>query len=494
MSRTVEWALVVVAVIGALPYVVAVIQLLIVGGHRYRSHLDRSAPYFPRTAILVPAWNEAPVLRDTIERLVALEYPIDRLRIVVVDDASTDDTPAVLAAMIERYPDTVVHLRREHGGQGKAHTLNHGLAHVLADDWAEAVLIMDADVVFTPPSLRRLTRHLADPEVGAVTGYIKEGSGDKNGIRLTIAFEYTVAQAIARRAQNVGGALACLAGGAQLHSRANLEAIGGAIDTSTLAEDTVTTFLTQLGGRKVVFDPNAVVWAEEPDTVDGVWKQRLRWARGNVQVTRRFHRVFFRPSPTHRLGGLLFGLWWYTLMALPILMITSSAALVGLWAMESSLEKDAFRWLWIANGLSFLFLLVFTWLVDPEIGWRAWLRGIMFPGLVSALIIVGSVFPPVNDGLRDTFSDVTGVSITDGIERAVALAAYLWVSLCMVAAYLVWRVDRAGHHRLAGALLWIVGYGPLQCAITFTGFVKEARHAELVWDKTVKSGGVAARS
>ena len=63
------------------------------------------------------------------------------------------------------------------------------------------------------------------------------------------------------------GGLPCMAGGAQLHSRANLIAIGGAIDTSTLAEDTYTTFKTQLAGRRALFDANAVVWAEEPDSV-----------------------------------------------------------------------------------------------------------------------------------------------------------------------------------------------------------------------------------
>ena len=111
-----------------------------------------------------------------------------------------------------------------------------------------------------------------------------------------IAYEYITAQAASRRAQNVFGALACLAGGAQLHSRANLEAIGGRIDTTSLAEDTFTTFNTQLAGRRVVFDGNATVLAEEPGNILGLWKQRLRWARGNVQVTLRFKHVWFRPS------------------------------------------------------------------------------------------------------------------------------------------------------------------------------------------------------
>ena len=104
---------------------------------------------------------------------------------------------------------------------------------------------------------------------------MKEGSQPGNLLTRFIAFEYITAQAAARRAQNVMGMLACMAGGAQLHGRKNLIAIGGAIDTSTLAEDTYTTFKTQLAGHRVVFDGNAVVWAEEPDSVAVLWKHMM---------------------------------------------------------------------------------------------------------------------------------------------------------------------------------------------------------------------------
>ena len=99
-------------------------------------------------------------------------------------------------------------------------------------------MITGADVLFEPLTLRRMARHLADPQVGGVTAYVKEGSYPGSLLSRFIAFEYITAQATARRSQNVMGGLACMAGGAQLHSRDNLIAIGGAIDTSTLAEDT----------------------------------------------------------------------------------------------------------------------------------------------------------------------------------------------------------------------------------------------------------------
>ena len=199
-----------------------------------------------------------------------LDYPPDALRVFVVDDASTDDTPDVIKAKAAQYPGQVVHLRRDKGGEGKAHTLNHGLRTILGDDWMQALLIMDADVIYEPNSLRMMTRHLADPRVGAVTAYIKEGSRPGNYLTRFIGFEYITAQAAARRSQNVLGAVACLAGGAQLHSRDNLEAIGGRIDT-TLAGRGHVHHVQDPAGAAAGWCSSRMppCWAEEPGDIGG---------------------------------------------------------------------------------------------------------------------------------------------------------------------------------------------------------------------------------
>ena len=130
---------------------------MLVAAHFKRNHYAKCAPYFPRTAVLVPAWNEAAVIGHTIDRLMALDYPRQCLRVYLIDDASTDDTPSVVRAKVDQYPGHVVYLRRDHGGQGKAHTLNHGLRVAFEDEWMEAVLIMDADVLYEPTALRKMT-------------------------------------------------------------------------------------------------------------------------------------------------------------------------------------------------------------------------------------------------------------------------------------------------------------------------------------------------
>ena len=484
------WTLIVLVLLGAVPLVAAAYQFVIIGAHSWRNHYDRTAPFTPRVAILVPAWNEAAVLEGSIDRLVGLDYPPERLRVYVVDDASTDATPDVVLAKAAQYPGQVVHLRRDKGGEGKAHTLNHGLATILADDWMEALLIMDADVIYEPDSLRKMTRHLADPEVGAVTAYIKEGSRPGNYLQRFVAFEYITAQAAARRSQNVLGAMACLAGGAQLHSRANLEAIGGRIDTSSLAEDTFTTFNSQLAGNKVVFDGNATVWAEEPDGIVGLWKQRLRWARGNVQVTSRYRHLWFRPHADHRLGSITFGVLWFSLFLLPIFMIVSSASLVTLYFVDYALAWRTFQTLWILNALTYVFITLFTFAIDPGTARRAWLEGVLFPGVVSLAVILYTCAPLAFTWTMHHAADLTGIHPGETARHLTMLVAYAWLALCMPVAYLGKKAEELGLRALSPFFVYLGGYGPLLCAVTFTSYVYELRGAEMTWDKTEKTGKV----
>ena len=480
-----QWVLIVIVLAGAIPPAAAAWQFLLAACHRLRNHYAACGPDFPRIAVLIPAWNEGAVIGAAIDRLMAEEYPPQSLRVYVVDDASTDDTPLVVRAKEAQYPGRVVHLRRERGGQGKAHTLNHGLGVVLGDDWMQALLITDADVNFEPAALRTMARHLADPRVGAVTCYIKEGSRPGNYLTRFIGYEYITAQAAARRGQNVLGVLGCLAGGAQLHTRDNLLALGGRIDTGTLAEDTVTTFETQLRGRRAIFEPHAVCWAEEPESIADLWKQRLRWARGNVQVTLRYRRLWFRPHRTHRLGSFTFGVQWFCVFLQPVFMIASSAALLTLDLAGAPSAWSAFRVLWIANGVIFLFITGFALLIDPQTGRHTWRQALLFPGAVNLTLIVGSFVPRLAHEIGQW------LGISGFVSGLLTIFAYLWLTVSLVLGYLVKVIERhRGGRVVSMLLLYLAGYGSLLCACVFAAYVKEARHSDMSWDKTPKKGQV----
>jgi len=486
VARLVLTTLATAAVLAAtLPVFAGLYQFLLVGLSRFHTHLEDAHVHLPRVAILIPAWNEGAVIGTTIDRLMALDYPKDRVRAYVVDDASTDETPGVVLAAMQTYRDRVVHIRRVAGGEGKAHTLNYGLEILWRDDWTEAVLIMDADVIYTPNSLRQMARHLADPDVGAVTAYIKEGSAAPNYVQRFITFEYITATGASRRAQNVLGFLACLSGGAQLHSRANLLDIGGKIFSDTLAEDTFTTFRTQLCGRKALFEPNAIVYAEEPDDLVGLWKQRVRWGRGNVQITQVFRRLWANPSADASLGSWSMAMLWFSIFLMPLFQIGASVSLVALWTVDPGRSWQLFRAFWILSAVVYAVVTAVSFVVDIESTRKSWVEGLLFPGLLSLLLIAWSVWPPLVD------VPLAWVDPPSWLRDIGTLGTYAWLSAGMLVSYSSMAFETRNHPWLARAALYLGGYGAFLCAVTFGSYIKELSGASRTWDKTIKTGKVS---
>jgi cellulose synthase/poly-beta-1,6-N-acetylglucosamine synthase-like glycosyltransferase len=472
--------------LGTLPVFTGIYQYLLAGLSMLHTHLERTGASLPRIAILIPAWNEASVIAVTIDRLMALDYPIEKLRVYVIDDASTDATPQLTIEKSKEYRGRVIHLRRVAGGEGKAHTLNYGLDTLWRSPWAQAVLIMDADVIYTRSSVRQMARHLADPAVGAVTAYIKEGSRAPNLVQRFITFEYITATGASRRAQNVLGFLACLSGGAQLHSRENLLAIGGQIFSDTLAEDTFTTFRTQLRGRRAIFEPNAIVYAEEPDSLTGLWKQRVRWGRGNVQITSTFRRLWFdrRRHPT--MGSRSMGMLWFSIFLMPLFQIGASVSLIALYYVDAPLSWWLFRGLWLSSAIAWLLVTVGSYVIDVESARKSWVEGILFPGIVSLSVISYSLCP----GLEVLIPDALIPEAGSTTQSVLILFLYSWLALSMVVAWLAMAVEGTWAARLSLPLLIMGGYGAFLCAVTFASYVKELRGAARTWDKTVKTGKV----
>lgn len=469
---------------GVVPVVVFFIEHNLSGFHAFINHFRKCKDYFPKVAIVVPAWNEALVLEHTIDILLKIDYPLSALRLYIVDDGSTDNTADILQEKHLAYPENVFHVRKEGGGKGKAHAVNYGLDVVLSNDWAEAVLLIDADISFKRDALRRLTRHLADPEVGAVTSYIKVGNRNTNYITRSIGYEYIVSQSIARRAQNVLGVVACLAGGAQLHTRKNIEALGGHINMSTLAEDTYTTLQTQKLGKKVIYEGNSFVYAEEPTSICDVWKQRFRWGRGNLQITKAFKDIWFNKKEA-RLGNYFFGIIWFCVILTPILMICSALGLSGLFFLEPDHGLHFFFYLASVSCFVYLYTTILAILVDRRTSRLSWLQGIVYPGLISLTILLFSINPPFFFSLLNSLLNIKNTSL---FEARILLFMETWSALCMIFAYIVFRLEHAGlPTRITNFLLIIVGYGPLLCTINLAAYIAEIKRPTLKWDKTEKA-------
>jgi cellulose synthase/poly-beta-1,6-N-acetylglucosamine synthase-like glycosyltransferase len=308
-----------------------------------------------------------------------------------------------------------------------------------------------------------------------------------------IGFEYVMAQALARRSSNLIGVAACLPGGAQLHTRTNIEELGGRIDDSTQAEDTVSTFQTQLNGRKVIFEGRAVALAEEPGDIDGLWKQRLRWARGNLQIVLKYRSVWFRPHTP--LGRPTFGIVWFAVTLQPILMVLNAIALSVLYFIHYGEAGALLRVFWISNALSWVAITVFGLLADRTTARHAWLQAVVFPGLVSVGIIMYTILPGVSISLINDLLRPFHWSLTPMAQHQEVLFASIWSAACMVVAVIARGVERRlGLKRLALALVYLGGYGPLLCAIGFTAYIKELRGSEIRWEVTKKTGKMGGAS
>jgi hypothetical protein len=117
--------------------------------------------------------------------------------------------------------------------------------------------------------------------------------------------------------------------------------------------------------------------------------------------------------------------------------------------------------------------------VDPRVGLKVWREALLFPGVISFTVLAGATFP-------------TLVPWGGGTSSGWTLFVYSWLVLCVPAAFLVRRLEltRWGR-RLAPIGLYLVGFGPMMCAITVDAYLKEFNGAAMTWDKTEKTGRVS---
>jgi len=261
-----------------------------------RAEARRMAPPLPEPAplqsVLIPAFNEAKVIVQSIRRILASDYP--NLEVIVIDDGSTDGTSDRVR---EHFADDlrVTLLTVPNGGKAKA--LNWGLRHARGS----VVVALDADTHFPSDSISKLVRWFADPEVGAVAGNAKVGNRI-NVITRWQALEYVTSQNLERRELAALGCITVVPGAIGAWRRAALERLGG-FPSDTLAEDQDLTISMLRSGYKVLYDSTAIGWTEAPETLRDLAKQRFRWAFGTLQCLWKHRSVTLRPR--HGMLGLV---------------------------------------------------------------------------------------------------------------------------------------------------------------------------------------------
>lgn len=311
----------------------------------------------PSVSVVVPAYNEALLIESCVRSVVRSEHP--RLEVVCVDDGSSDDTFARMRRLSREHPQ-VRAIHQENAGKGAA--LNTGIAAAHGD----VLVLVDADGLFRPNTLTLLLRGFRDARVGAVCGNDRPVNLDRVQTRLLALISH-VGTGLMRRALDVLGCLPVVSGNVGAYRREVLDAVGP-VRTDTLGEDLELTWRVHRAGYGVTFAPDALVFAESPSTVRGLWRQRVRWGRGLLQATSLHRSMIGNP----RYGSFGIYLIYNTLaqVVAPFLQVLGGTALAVLLVVDgpSLLPASVWGWLLLLGLPLSLALLLLAVLLDRAPG------------------------------------------------------------------------------------------------------------------------------
>ncbi|WP_167629662.1 glycosyltransferase family 2 protein [Listeria valentina] len=299
------------------------IVLIIAGYVYYLRNERREIPTieggFPFVSIMVPAHNEGKVIERTVESLLAFDYPEDRYELIVINDNSSDESERVLEGVKKRYPHRnfqVINTDAKTGGKGKSNALNIGFEESRGD----LIAIYDADNTPEKPALRYLVSEiLHDQKLGAVIGKFRTCNRDASWLTRFINIETLSFQWMAQAGRWSLFKLCTIPGTNFIVRRSILEAIGG-WDVKAVAEDTEISFRIYMMGYHIKFQSKAVTWEQEPQTLAVWFKQRARWAKGNIYVILKNVPLLFKKSARRIRFDILYFLSIYFLLLSSLLL------------------------------------------------------------------------------------------------------------------------------------------------------------------------------
>ena len=313
--------------------------------------LEGKAFDYPGCTILIPAHNEEKVIARTIEAMLRLEYPKEKLKIMVINDGSTDGTRDIIEgyARADRRIE-LFDVPKGEGGKGKSRALNLGVQRVTSD----VIAIYDADNTPDKDSLRYLVAQLlTNNELGAAIGKFRTINKNVNLLTKFINIETLSFQSMLQAGRWQMHNIATLPGTNFVMWTRLIRQLGG-WDEQALTEDSELSIRIYQEGYKIKFVPYAMTYEQEPQSWR-VWvHQRTRWVRGNSYVLAKF----LKRIPKFRSKRLMFDVlytlllyyvFFFAIVTSDLLFILGAANLVSI-----SLPGP-YTFVWIMAFFLFLF-------------------------------------------------------------------------------------------------------------------------------------------
>lgn len=328
--------------------------VLIIAGYLYYIKIENEeVPEIkgeaPFVSILVPAHNEGKVITKTVESLLALDYPHDRYEIIVINDNSSDNSSELLGNLQRKHDGRnliIINTDAVTGGKGKSNALNIGFKQ----SRGELIAIYDADNTPEKTALRYLVAEITnDDTLGAVIGKFRTRNRNTNLLTRFINIETLSFQWMAQAGRWKLFKLCTIPGTNFIMRRSIVESIGG-WDVKAIAEDTEISFRIYMMGYRIKFQPKSVTWEQEPQTIKVWFKQRTRWAKGNIYVIIKNIPLLFDRKARNIRFDILYFLSIYFLLLTSLVMSDILLILHALGYVHTT----------IAGFSSFLWLLAIT--------------------------------------------------------------------------------------------------------------------------------------
>lgn len=270
-------------------YPIVMSIMWMIGGTYFYFRYERKSPAYPdltelpMVSILIPAHNESDHIVETVEGALKTEYP--NYEILVIDDGSTDQTRSYVEQLAAKHEQVRGLFLRQN--VGKATALNNGLLLSKGD----IIVTIDADCVLDPKALHWMVYHFNKyPRVGAVTGNPRVRNRTTLLAKIQ-AGEYSSIIGLIKRTQRLLGKVLTVSGViAAFRRQAIIDA--GMWDTDMVTEDINITWKLEKRFWAVHFELNAIGWILVPETISGLWRQRVRWAQGGIEVLRRHKDIW----------------------------------------------------------------------------------------------------------------------------------------------------------------------------------------------------------
>ena len=238
---------------------------------------------YPSTTIIVPCWNEESTVSKTINSILELDYPNDKLKIMVVDDGSTDKTWEVIQSFKD-HPQIELYTK-QNGGKHTA--LNLGLSK----STSELVGCLDADSYVEKDALKKIVVYFEDSEIMAVAPSIKLWE-PKSPLQLLQKVEYAFG-IFTRKMFHYMQAIYITPGPFSIFRKKVFENLGEYRKAHN-TEDIEVALRMQKNGYKIAHAHHAFVYTVPPKTIKKLLKQRVRWSYGFIKNASDYKDMFFK--------------------------------------------------------------------------------------------------------------------------------------------------------------------------------------------------------